>query len=686
MKITDRRGSARADDGRPSGDSGLILARGHSDIRTAQKSADDALARGRAWSHSGMDAAASTSRRATLGSSSISPASQKPRDLRYYMERNTQDYQIESMEGLFRLQEICRKLYIWHPMIGTAVDIYSKWPLVGMEFRSQDEDLVQFYSELMFDDLNYEDFLVKVGREYWTTGEAIALGTWNETLRIWENDELVKTDDVRVHSSSFLKDPLLSMRLPEEVRRIIQTQHPPEQYRALAENYPELIELQRSTQASEFFHVSSHLMKHMKFDADTFFDRGIPIMTRGIRAVLQEEMLNTAQDSIADRLSTPLLMVRLGATATELGTQNPWIPNEDELANFESMLNAAMAADFRVMTTHFGVKAESVFGREAMPNFDNDFERIGERILQVFGLSKTMLSGAGSGQTYAADAMNRDLVTQMMSSHQRMIKRFVRERMLVVAEAQEHYDYEERNGNRYVKYEEVLVMGEDGHQYIEERPKLLVPDLHLKPMSLADETKKSQEIESLRASGVPISHRRRLTNLEIDLDEEVEASREERIMLALEEQKTRRETYLALKKEGLPIPQDLREDFDPMPEEPPAPAATPGEPNPVTPGIGEVEDPHPNLAPVAQDAAPGGAGDAPLPLPPGDAQEGRQRPMESDEMRADMPKPVAVRSYSGNASLTEGPSHMKRKGVRVRGSVASEDMQAPADDAELTDE
>lgn len=623
-----------------------------------------ALTRGRSWSHSGMDAA-SARRTRSAGSSTITPATQRPRSVEYYLDRNTEEYDIETMEGLFRLQDVCRRLYIHHPMVGTAVDIYSKWPLVGMELRSRDEDLAQFYSELFLEDLGYEDFLVDVGREYWTAGEAIPLGAWNETLGIWERDELLRPRDVQVRSSAFLKDPLLMMRLPEEVRTILRSRQPAEQYKALTDSYPELAELSKS--GEEFFGVSSHLMKHLRFKADTFFDRGIPIMTRGIRSVLQEEMLNSAQDSIADRLSTPLLMVRLGATATELGTQNPWIPSPDELADFESMLDAAMAADFRVMTTHFGVKAESVFGRESMPNFDNDFDRIAERILQVFGLSKTMLSGAGRGETYAADAMNRDLVTQLMSGYQRMLKRFMRERMLVVAEAQEHFEYEERNGKRYVVTEEVLMVDENGNQTIEERPKLMVPELHLKPMSMKDEAESHREMEALRAAGVPVSLRRRLTNMEIDLDEEIEASREERIRLAVEEQKTRKETYLALKKEGLPIPEDLLTDFAPKAEaEEDTTASEAAPPAPIIPALGETQQPIPNLAPVAGDPGAEQAPDPAAAMPGG--QEPQHRQPESDEQRAGMPTAAARRVVAldpDHKRLAHGPSHLSRVGTRV---------------------
>jgi hypothetical protein len=97
---------------------------------------------------------------------------------------------------------------------------------------------------------------------------------------------------------------------------------------------------------------------------------------RALRPLMQEEMLNAAQDAIADRLYTPLILAKIGASASDLGTEEPWIPTRPDRQDFESALDIALAADFRVLTTHFAVEMESVFGRETMPDFDADFERL----------------------------------------------------------------------------------------------------------------------------------------------------------------------------------------------------------------------------------------------------------------------------------------------------------------------
>ena len=139
--------------------------------------------------------------------------------------------------------------------------------------------------------------------------------------------------------------------------------------------------------------VSNVLLKQLRFKGDTFNLSGLPLLTRAMRSMLQQEMLNTALDSIADRLYTPLILCKLGASATDLGTSVPWIPTDDDLENFELALDAALAGDFRALIHNFAVDIQPVFGRENMPDLTPDFERIEDRTLQVFGLSRTFLNG-----------------------------------------------------------------------------------------------------------------------------------------------------------------------------------------------------------------------------------------------------------------------------------------------------
>jgi hypothetical protein len=141
----------------------------------------------------------------------------------------------------------------------------------------------------------------------------------------------------------------------------------------------------------------------------------------------------------------------------------------------------------------------------------------------------------------------------------------------------------------------------------------------------------------------------------IDFEDEIERTQDEAVALAVAEQETRKKTYQALKDAGLPIPADLRADFQPVAQQammPAMPDATQGIQTPqmgMTPGIAT-----PTLAPTQMDLMAnqpaGGVAMPGMPATPVDGTEqggaapaeGDQRPDESDEMRAGMPKPAAL--------------------------------------------
>lgn len=574
----------------------------------------------------------------------------------------------------------CRAVYMTHPVIGSAIDIYTKYPLVGLELTSKDPAITEFYTDLFFNQLNYHEFLEDVGREYWTVGEAFPLGSFNETLGVWEDDELINPNDVDVIRSPFLKEPRFEIRLPEPLRKILQDREPAWEYEALVRSYPELINFLNDDARMP---VSNVLLQQMKFKGHPFHPRGIPLLMRAIRSLVQEEMLNAAQDAIADRLYTPLILAKLGASATELGTQSPWIPTAGDRQDFIDALDAALAGDFRVLVTHFAVDMTPVLGREAMPRFENDFGRLEEKQLQVFGLSKTMLSGSGGGgQTYAADALNRDLVTQILTSYQRKVEQLFRQRALVVAEAQEHYDFEERGGKRYPIMEEVLVFDEEtGDPRIEEQPKLLIPDIAFRTMNMRNESEERNFVEALRASGVPISMKTRLMNLPIDLEDELETLEEEQVDQAVRAGTVQKQTFEALSQLGLPVPADLEALFRPKARVVDDTGATAPETEGQMrlPAIG-LDDPAPTtaLAPtyedLVEDGTLSGGGRGPgrgeggtKKLPTNKALE-RTRPAESDEQRKGMPRSSAVESALGQEGITDEQIGGLQRGPRHIGS------------------
>jgi hypothetical protein len=235
-----------------------------------------------------------------------------------------------------------------------------------------------------------------------------------------------------------------------------------------------------------------------------------------------------------------------------------------------------------------------------------------------------------------------------------LLRALYRDRALIVAEAQEHFDYDERNGKRYVKMEEVAeVDPETGEMTIIEQPALLVPDLKFDTMNLRDEQVERQFLEGLNEAGVPVPYRARLAGTGLSLEDSIEERKTEQVALAIAEQETRRETFKALRDANLPIPDDLATDFQPKAQVP-GQGPQPGAGDMPLDTLGQNPMPTPALAPTPDDLSQDGEDDQMAPAPmqgtaPGAVvlmPQNQQRPPESDEERAGMPKPARLQRYA----------------------------------------
>lgn len=541
------------------------------------------------------------------------------------------------------IRQWTRAFYATHYLVSLCVDAYCRFPIQGMEFSCKDPDLVKFYEQQFFEMLDYETFLIDFGREFWTVGEVNGLANFNESLGVWDAEEIINPDDLAVRYSPFERDWRYKLKVPQYLKDLQNDQNTLWEYNLLKEEYPEII---RAIQKDEGLDVSNVLLKRVVNKMSPWDIYGTPHMLRTFEQLMMEQSLNAAQDAVADRLYAPLILAKLGVEDID-GSGTPWIPDAAERDSLRNDLNLALAADFRLLVHHFGLDIENVFGREAMPRLGEDYDRIERKLLQAWGIGEALVSG-GTGAPYASSALNQEFVTQLMSSWQKWVKKHYRERALIVAEAQGHFDYESAGNVRIPIMEEVLEVDEDGEEYIRKRPKLLIPDLKFATINLRDENVERQFLQTLKMSGVPISDRALMVNIPFDWQEELDQVEEEKLKKALAEARFNQKLYDLLTMQGLPIPPELQAMMAPpmvAPQVGPGSAAAP--PGILPPGSTGQED---MAEAAAEDPTMGGA------IPPGGAPAGAgaAMPLMQSMPVSDITSPPATPNLTPN--LIQPPS------------------------------
>jgi hypothetical protein len=457
-----------------------------------------------------------------------------------------------------KLHKWLRLYYSTHYLVPILIDIFTRFPLVGMHLEHKDSKLVGFYEDVFMDKLNYPDFLVSLGREYHLVGESFALGSFDEDLGVWEREELLNPEDIVIKNFPMLGTQQMFINPPNYLSKLVREKSPAKEYKMLEMNYPDLIPY---LLRNEHIPVSNVLLKQVANKLTDWDDHGTPILLRGLRTLLHEEKLLASQDAIAERLYSPFILAKLGIM--DLGDgQPPWIPEPGELEIVRDDIDIALASDFRLMVHHFGIDIENVFGREQMPRLGDDFDRIERRLMQCFGINPSLLSAGSATQPYASSALQAEFLNQILKTYQNYLKRHYMERAAIIAESQEHFDFEMRNGQKIPLYEEVVVYDEEGNKKIETRPKLTWPEIKFEVLDLRDEATERQFMQALRAQGVPISDERLMVGVDFKLDEEIPKYNEELIKRTVAQQEAKFKAYTILRERNLPIPPDLKAEVE----------------------------------------------------------------------------------------------------------------------------
>lgn len=493
-------------------------------------------------------------------SGNIQMALEKNREPLTSLQDKSIPFNVHNPEELMRIREWCRIYYCTHYLQSICVDIYAQFPVQGIEITCKDPEIRAFYEQLFFDELEYETFLIDFGREFWIAGEVNSLANFNESLGVWDHEEILNPDDIIVEKSPFSKEHRYKLRIPQTIRDIIDNvggKANPRDINIIQKYYPEFLQMARNSDEYDGLDISNILLSRTINKSASWDVRGTPHMLRAFRQLIMEEALNAAQDAICDRLYSPLILAKLGSP--DLGDGEPWIPDVDELDNFRDDMQMALASDFRFLAYHFGLDIQNVFGREAMPRFDADYDRLERKMLQIWGIGEELISGGSNKGAYASSALNREFVTQKMSTYQKYIQKHFKKRCEVVAEAQGHFDYEISNNVRVPIYEEIYEIDEEtGRGYVRKRPKLLIPEINFASINLRDESTERQFLTTLKGMGVPISDNAFMTNIALEFKDEIEKVQEERVQKIMAEARSSVRAVKALESEGLPLNSEMQ--------------------------------------------------------------------------------------------------------------------------------
>lgn len=136
------------------------------------------------------------------GSSDIGAAVPRFYDPLEYWDLSGLPWNIADEGHRHKLHKWMRLYYSTHYLIPILIDIFTRFPLVGMEVKHKDPEIQQFYETLFMDQLNYPEFLVNLGREYWCALPGELVHTKQGVKPV---ETITTSDEVLTHRGRFRK-------------------------------------------------------------------------------------------------------------------------------------------------------------------------------------------------------------------------------------------------------------------------------------------------------------------------------------------------------------------------------------------------------------------------------------------------------------------------------------------------
>lgn len=397
--------------------------------------------------------------------------------------------------------EWCRHFYRVEPIVATALDLHTEFPISNFSNVCSDEYVKDFFDYLAFDKLDIVKLLLDIGLEYWKIGDVVPYGQLNSNDGTWERFVILNPDYININSSILADEPTIEL-IPDDELKAIVAAGPRGPYSQVYSQLPENVI--RSVRMGKNIALDNVLVSHIAHKASPYEVWGTPLMMRCFKSLIYKDKLREAQHAIANRHITPLRIFKIGQPGEPM-------PDQQDLDNFRDTLLMAEEDPNFVLVYHYGLQTDYVGSSGKILPLNTEFDFIEKELLHGLGISQSMLNGEG----YQGAQVSYEAATQKYMSYRLRLESWIRNKVYrPISEIQEFYE---------------PIKSEVNHQYrIKQREKkLIVPDITWQKQDFSSNQMIMNFIQQLHQRGL-ISTKTVLDIVNLDYETEKRNLEEER--------------------------------------------------------------------------------------------------------------------------------------------------------------
>lgn len=324
--------------------------------------------------------------------------------------------------------EWCRHFYRTEPIVATALDLHTEFPISDMNNICSDPYIRKFFDYMAFDKIDLVSLLLDIGLEYWKIGDVFPFGQFNESEGIWENFTLLNPDYINVISSIFANEPQIEL-IPDDQTLNIINGGPAGEFGDLYRQFPDDVLTQ--VKMGKNISLDNRLVSHIAHKASPYESWGTPLMMRCFKTLIYKDKLRQAQDAIANRHIFPIRVAKIG-------TPGEPMPSQDDIDAFRDLLYEGEDDPNFFLVYHYGLSFEYVGSTGKILPLNTEFEFIQNELMTGLCITQAMLNGDGSA--YANAQVGFDTLAKRYMSYRLRLESWIRQKVYKpIAEVQGFY-------------------------------------------------------------------------------------------------------------------------------------------------------------------------------------------------------------------------------------------------------
>lgn len=407
--------------------------------------------------------------------------------------------------------EWCRHFYRTEPIIATAIDMHTEYPISDFSNICSDPDIKKFFDYMAFDKLNINQLLLDIGHEYWKIGDVFPFGQLNEHDGMWDKFTLLNADYIDIQSNAFAEDPIIQL-IPDSQIIAIVNAGPSGEYADIYKQLP--AEVIRSVREGKNIPLDNRLVFHIAHKASQYELWGTPTMMRCFKTLIYKDKLRQAQNAIADRHIMPLRVAKIGSPGEPM-------PTQEDIDDFRDTLLQADGDPNFFIVYHYGLSFDYVGSTGKILPLNTEFDFIQKELMNGLGINEAMLNG--DGPTYANAQVGFNALAHRYMSYRLMLENWIRYRVYKpIAEIQGFY--KSKNGEIDTKY---MSANMKKQAIAKNEMDLIIPTISWQQQDLSDNQSIMSFIQKLFDDG-RISMKTVLPMLKLDPETEKRNLEEER--------------------------------------------------------------------------------------------------------------------------------------------------------------